>query len=146
MSIVTLTRKRIVIDTPIDPADVVSFVHIAAKVDNADRILSIPAPESFSDADRKARFAAATESGNEGRALMTEWWNDATKKYHTPRTARFDSSVPEFYEVVDENGKAWEGELAATPTEEGASLTYDLSGVIGKIVGDCDGTYCNCKN
>lgn len=146
MSTVTLTRKRIAIDTPIDPTDVVSFVHIAAKVDNSDRILSTPAPESFSDADRKARFAAATESGDEGRALLSEWWDAAKKKYQTPRSARFDSGIPEFYEMVDENGKAYEGDLAATPTEEGASFTYDLSGVVGKVAGDCDGTCCNCKN
>ena len=143
--IITLTRKRITVDTPIDPTDVAAFIHIAATVDNADRILSTPAPKSFSDADRRARYDAATESAATGRALLNEWWSDAKKKYSTPNCARFDSGVPEFYELVDENGNAYTGDLNSTPTEEGASLTYDISGIIGEVVTDgCDGTCCGC--
>ena len=145
--IITLTRKRIAIDTPIDSTDVAAFIHIAATVDNADRILSTPAPKSFSDADRRARYDAATESAASGRALLNEWWNASKKKYSIPGCARFDSGVPEFYELVDENGNAYMGELKSTPTEEGTSLTYDISGIIGEAVTDnCDGTCCNCKN
>lgn len=142
---ITLTRKRIEITTAIDSADVATFIHIAATVDNADRILSTPAPKSFSEADRKARFDAATESAANGRALLNEWWNAAKKKYSIPSTARFDSGVPEFYELVDENGNAYTGELNSTPTEEGASLTYDISGIIGEVVTDgCGGACCGC--
>ncbi len=37
------------------------------------------------------------------------------------------------------------GELNSTPTEEGASLTYDISGTIGEVVTDgCDGACCGC--
>jgi len=143
--IITLTRKRIDIATAIDSTDVAAFIHIAATVDNADRILSTPTPKSFSEADRKARYDAATESGANGRALLNEWWNAAKKKYSTPASARFDSNVPEFYELVDENGIAYTGELNCTPTEDGASLTYDISGLIGEVVTDgCDGTCCGC--
>lgn len=142
--IITLTRKRITIDTPIDPTDVAAFIHIAATVDNADRILSTPAPKSFSDADRRARYDAATESAASGRALLNEWWNASKKKYSIPGCARFDSSVPEFYGLVDENGNAYMGELNSTPTEEDASLTYDISGIIGEVVDDCDGDCCGC--
>lgn len=144
--IITLTRKRLTVDVAIDPADVATFIHIAATVENADRLLASPCPASFSDADRKAYYAAANESSNQGNSLLSEWWNSAKKKYHTPDTARFDSGVPEFYEMVDETGKAYSGKLAATPTEEDASFTYDISEEVGKVVGDCDGTCCNCKN
>lgn len=144
--IITLTRKRITVDTPIDPTDVAAFIHIAATVDNADRILSTPAPKSFSDADRRARYDAATESAANGRALLNEWWTATKKKYSTPDYARFDSGIPEFYELVDENGNAYTGDLNSTPTEEGASLTYDISGIIGEVVtDDCDGTCCGCE-
>ena len=142
---ITLTRKRIEVTTAIDSADVAAFIHIAATVDNADRILSTPAPKSFSEEDRRARYDAATESAANGRALLHEWWNAAKKKYSVPNSARFDSGVPEFYELVDENGNAYMGELNSTPTEEGASLTYDISGIIGEVVTDgCDGTCCGC--
>ncbi len=145
---ITLTRKRIDVSTAIDSADVATFIHIAATVDNADRILSTPAPKSFSEADRRARYDAATESAANGRALLNEWWNAAKKKYSIPAYARFDSGVPEFYELVDENSNAYMGELNSTPTEDGASLTYDISGTIGEVVTDgCDGTCCGgCKN
>ncbi len=143
--IITLTRKRITIDTPIDQTDVAAFIHIAATVDNAERILSTPAPKSFSDADRRARYDAATESAASGRALLNEWWNAAKKKYSIPATARFDSGVPEFYELVDENSNAYTGEVNSTPTEEGVSLSYDISETIGQVVTDgCDGTCCCC--
>jgi hypothetical protein len=145
--IITLTRKRIAIDTPIDSTDVATFIHIVATVDNAERILSTPAPKSFSDADRRARYDAATESAANGTALLNEWWNAAKKKYSTPAAARFDSGVPEFYELVDENGNAYTGRLKSAPTEEGVSFTYDISGIIGEVVTDgCDGTCCSCKN
>lgn len=144
---ITLTRKRIAIEGTVDPADVVAFVHIAAAVDNTDKILETPAPASFTDADRKARYDAALESNNDGRGLLTEWWNAAKKKYNVPNSARFDSSIPEFYELVDEDGVAYEGELVRTPAEEGESITYEISGRIGVIAGDnCDGSCCGCKN
>ena len=144
--IITLTRKRIEITTEIDSADVVAFIHIATTVDNADRILSTPVPKSFSDADRRARYDAVIESAANGKALLNEWWNAAKKKYSIPDYARFDSGVPEFYKLVDENGNAYTGELKSTPTEEGASLTYDISGIIGEVVtDDCDGTCCGCE-
>lgn len=143
--IITLTRKRIAVDTPIDSADVATFIHIAATVDNADRILSTPAPKSFSEADRRARYDAATESAANGRALLNEWWNAAKKKYSIPNCARFDSGTPEFYKLVDENDNVYTGELNSTPTEEGASLLYDISGIVGEVVTDsCDGTCCSC--
>ena len=145
--IVTLTRKRITVATAVESADAISFAHIAATVDNADRLLSNPLPSSFSDADRKAYFEAAIESSNNGKGLLSEWWSEMAKKYNIQPSARFDSTVPEFYELVDEHGIVYTTDVDMTPVAEGESITYEISGKVGVIVDDnCDGSCCSCKN
>lgn len=114
------------------PEDASVFERIVTMINNTDQILKTPAPESFSDKDRQAFFAAAIDKNNDARALLSEWWTEARHKYGIPEYSRFDAYNCIFYYCAKPDG---------TPDP-----TSDFVPLDGEEDCDCDNNgCCSCK-
>ena len=97
-------KKFIETERQIDDNDARVYLRIMTMINNTDQALGIPAPNTADSMDRVKYFKTVIESSNNTRALFSEWYTEARRKYHVPDYALFDYNNKLFFICVDDHG------------------------------------------